>query len=261
MGSGGEGRGGGGGEALSDTERENERERQRETETHPTPPKATVGYTEATTIDEADSVLVTPAPNSGVARICKLMRSGEAGGEQDSCHFLYQQVAYVYASESSTFTLLQFPTNDELFSYLLSRGHESRESFEAALLRYGANRFDIPVPEMTEMLTEQVVAPFFVFQVFCCALWCLDEYWIYSVVTHVLLVLLELINCYTRRRQMQKQQELQRPPSAAHAFRFGQWLLVSTESLVPGDIVSVTRAGKHETVGNRWIEGVWRLTL
>ena len=47
---------------------------------------------------------------------------------------------------------------------------------------------------------------------------------------------------------MSQQQALQRSPSAAHAFRFGRWTLVSTESLVPGDIVSVTRAGMHQTV-------------
>ena len=47
----------------------------------------------------------------------------------------------------------------------------------SALERWGANRFEVPLPQFVDLLKEQLMAPFFVFQVFCVGLWCLDDYW------------------------------------------------------------------------------------
>ena len=47
----------------------------------------------------------------------------------------------------------------------------------AALNRWGPNKFEVPIPKFQSLLAEQLLAPFFCFQVFCVGLWALDEYW------------------------------------------------------------------------------------
>ena len=61
--------------------------------------------------------------------------------------------------------------------YQKSTGFGNEGRVAAALAKWGPNRFVVPLPRFADMLQEQLVAPFFVFQVFCVGLWCLDDYW------------------------------------------------------------------------------------
>ena len=116
--------------------------------------------------------------------------------------FSYQRDTYILQSvEPVVFIALPYPSssNPPLETYHAPKGLTSAQVPELLEL-YGKNEFNIPIPSFTSLFAEHATAPFFVFQVFCVALWCLDEYWYYSLFTLFMLVVFECTVVWQVRR-------------------------------------------------------------
>ena len=83
----------------------------------------------------------------------------------------------------------------------------------------GKNFFDVPVPTFKGLMKQHAVAPFFVFQMFCVVLWCLDEYWYYAVFTAIMLVVFEATVCYSRLRSLQELRGMIAAPVEMQVFQ------------------------------------------
>lgn len=91
------------------------------------------------------------------------------------------------------------------------------------------------------------MAPFFVFQVLCLFLWSLDDYWYYSVFTLLMLMFFEGMMCRQRQASLTMLRNMRRPPVRVHAFRGGAWVAVSSDTLVPGDVISLAATVARRT--------------
>jgi len=106
--------------------------------------------------------------------------------------FNYQRDTYTFIPSPPAFQPLPYPSDEKppLSQYHKHKGLTSTVIPSLTAL-YGNNEFNIPIPSFTALFGEHATAPFFVFQIFCVALWCLDEYWYYSLFTLFMLVVFE----------------------------------------------------------------------
>ncbi|WVQ79930.1 hypothetical protein IAT38_002031 [Cryptococcus sp. DSM 104549] len=214
---------------------------------------AKISYTTAESLQQATMVRVIPANGKGKGEIVPLDVKEIPGAAQPKYSFVYQRDTYVYSSASNTFTPIPYPCDDSppLSIFQSSRGiltHPSTSTKTASLpdveslkTTYGPNECHIPIPRFTELFAEHAVAPFFVFQMFCVALWCLDEYWYYSLFTAFMLVVFECTVVFQRVRTLTEFRTMSITPYPVQAFRDGKWVSVISSELVPGDLVSVLR--------------------
>ncbi|KAH3765083.1 Manganese-transporting ATPase 13A1 [Pelomyxa schiedti] len=188
-------------------------------------------------------VHVSPDSSAPIPRLSEFPFSCETEDPGDwSCYFVYQKTKFYFHPRLCTFQALRQPIDLPVGTYLSHPGHTSQSHLAAATEKHGKNHFDFPVRGFFELYKEQALAPFFVFQVFCVGLWCLDEYPQYALFMLVLLMVFEATVVKSRMRNLATLRDMvNKPPQNLNTLRFGKWTPISSDQLIPGDIISVVR--------------------
>ncbi|TCD66868.1 hypothetical protein EIP91_000766 [Steccherinum ochraceum] len=203
--------------------------------------RARITTTNASSLEQADCIRLIPAAHRGVGDIVPLAKP--VTSDVSTYTFNYQRDTFVVQSTSPvTFSVLPYPSSScpALATYHDPKGLASNAATDLVSL-YGKNEFNIPIPSFTALFGEHATAPFFVFQVFCVALWCLDEYWYYSLFTLFMLVVFECTVVWQRVRTLTEFRTMSITPYPVQCKRDGKWSTIQTDELLPGDVVSIVR--------------------
>ncbi|KXZ52689.1 hypothetical protein GPECTOR_9g735 [Gonium pectorale] len=198
-------------------------------------------------VDEAEVVLVVPVKFNGTRELVPLDRRNVREGllEVEELSFDFRRQRFVFVPSLCLFEKLRYPDKETFEFYCRASGHgtEAKQlaAFDRWVVDYGLNRVDVPLPAFSALMKEHLIAPFFVFQVFCVLLWMLDEYFYYSLFTLFMLVTFESTVVGQRLRNLRELRSLQTPKQHIYVYRCGKWEQMPGDALLPGDVISIGR--------------------
>ncbi|KAK9156520.1 hypothetical protein Scep_003094 [Stephania cephalantha] len=207
-----------------------------------------VQFSKVRDIQHADACKITPAKFSGAKEIVELCRrqplteSSSTVLDIDEVFFDFRKQRFIFSKEKDTFCKLPYPTKETFANYLKSTGHGTEAKLVIATDKWGRNLFEYPQPTFQKLMKEHCMEPFFVFQVFCVGLWCLDEYWYYSLFTLFMLFLFESTMAKSRLKTLTELRRVRVDGQTLMVHRCGKWVQLSGTALLPGDVVSIGRS-------------------
>ncbi|KAM6924917.1 polyamine-transporting ATPase 13A2 [Xenentodon cancila] len=160
-------------------------------------------------------------------------------------YFLFKGLRYIWLDRRGAFCRVSVLNEDwtckDLYGF-----QKGLSPLEQSLRRhlFGANLIDVPVKSYVRLLFEEVLNPFYVFQVFSITLWMIDAYYFYALCIFIISVGSISISLYETRKQSITLRNMARLMTNVTIRRnSGVEECVSSVELVPGDCLIIPQEG------------------
>ncbi|XP_056895921.1 cation-transporting ATPase 13A2 isoform X2 [Takifugu flavidus] len=159
-------------------------------------------------------------------------------------YYLFEGIRYVWLSKRGTFCRVSVLSEDwtckDLYGFQKGLSH-LEQKFRKCI--YGPNLIDVPVKSCASLLFEEVLNPFYIFQLCSITLWIIDDYYIYAACILVISVLSICISLYQIRKQSITLHKMAHYVTNVTVLRQSREEHVSSVELVPGDCLIIPQEG------------------
>jgi cation-transporting ATPase 13A2 len=108
---------------------------------------------------------------------------------------------------------------------------------------FGGNVIDIESKSTLTLLVDEVLHPFYIFQVASVLLWSLDNYYYYAICIVIISCASIITTLIETRNTVKRMREMSRFSCRVNVLREGKWEAHDSTDLVPGDIYDVAESG------------------
>ncbi|XP_028458798.1 cation-transporting ATPase 13A2 [Perca flavescens] len=160
-------------------------------------------------------------------------------------YYLFNGLRYIWLGRKGAFCRVSVLNEDwtcnDLYGFQTGLSH-----LEQSLRRrmYGPNLIDVQVKSYVKLLFEEVLNPFYVFQLFSITLWIFENYYYYAICIFIISILSIGLSLYETRKQSVTLHNMARLVTNVTIRRnSGVEELVSSEELAPGDCLIIPQEG------------------
>ncbi|XP_035511838.1 cation-transporting ATPase 13A2 [Morone saxatilis] len=159
-------------------------------------------------------------------------------------YYLFEGLRYIWIDRKGTFCRVSVLNEDwtckDLYGFQKGLSHLEQNLRKRV---YGPNLIDVPVKPYMKLLFEEVLNPFYVFQLFSITLWMIDHYFVYAICILIISILSICISLYEIRKQSITIRNMARFVTNVTVRRNSGEQCVSSVDLVPGDCIIIPQDG------------------
>ncbi|XP_040278846.1 polyamine-transporting ATPase 13A2 isoform X1 [Bufo bufo] len=160
-------------------------------------------------------------------------------------YFVFEGIRYIWREQPMDFvkvcSLDEGLTCGEVHKFKSGLGQSEHNSRK---LIYGNNEIDVPVKSYGYLLIEEVLNPFYIFQVFSVILWLCEKYYYFAACIIIISVISISVSLYETRKQSVTLHNMVRMMVSVTVRRAsGEELIVNSLDLVPGDCILLPPEG------------------
>ncbi|SCU93861.1 LADA_0G05226g1_1 [Lachancea dasiensis] len=155
-------------------------------------------------------------------------------------HFTYRYFNLVYSPIEDVFKTNSNWTDADWLDLGANHSGLTTSMVEDRVLAFGKNSINLKQKTTGQILFDEVLHPFYVFQIFSIFLWLADEYYYYAACILIISVLSVTDTLIETKKSSQRLAEISYSQCEVRVYRDGFWVQVGSSDLVPGDIYEIS---------------------